>query len=752
MFLFLIPLVCLAGIFLFTKDVSVTKVEGAEKININTASLTELDTLPGIGPIKAQAIIDYRTQNGAFQKIEDIMNVSGIGEATFNDLKDLITVGEGGDGQGQGNNNEQQNYSDKIVVNEILPNPEGSDDFEWLELKNIGEAEVDLKDWIVADASGSEYAIKSNDFSSTILAANGFLVLEKSITGISLNNTGGETIKLFQPNRNLLQTVAYSDDATEDVSWARNENGNYQWTTTLTKGAENVITTPSTESTSGGGGGVGETIQEETEQLVYSDKILITETLPNPVGLDEGVNEWLEIYNTSTDPIWMQFWKLRDNQNESSLPALYLPSKSFLILTGQETKLILNNSGGDFLELRDEKDKLVARVNYAGAAPEGETYNLCGKKWQWLKKATPGKENFCPLPDKKTEAFFEVSQDKILAGEPVIFDAHESYGSSGMIIKYSWHFEKPVLNLASRETKDFFEIDSPVLEVKFLSGGKQKVTLKVLDSLETEDTYSQTVEVKAPKENSTSKEKSQSSQSSAGQVKSAMVNQTNLENVRKMKIGSQVEVTGIVAVEPGVLGVNIFYLAGSGIQIYCYKKDFPGLALGDTVKVQGEISQAYNELRIKINDKNDVTIIKSGLPPLAHEVGLDEIGDEWEGSLLKLTGEITSLRSEDFWLDDGSGEIRVVIKKTTGISLSERGLKIGDRVMVTGILSEIQSGFRLLPRYQSDLVIQQVAGEQDVKKDKSSPAIMKYLLVAAGATIIVLLAIIIKRKTSLPKN
>ena len=65
---------------------------GAQKVNINTATLAELDTLPKIGPTTAQRIIDYRTQNGPFKKIEDLKNVSGIGDATFGGLKDLITV------------------------------------------------------------------------------------------------------------------------------------------------------------------------------------------------------------------------------------------------------------------------------------------------------------------------------------------------------------------------------------------------------------------------------------------------------------------------------------------------------------------------------------------------------------------------------------------------------------------------------------------------------------------------------------
>lgn len=61
-------------------------------ININSATLELLDTLPGIGPSTAQSIIDYRMEFGFFESIEDIMNVSGIGESTFNEIKDLITV------------------------------------------------------------------------------------------------------------------------------------------------------------------------------------------------------------------------------------------------------------------------------------------------------------------------------------------------------------------------------------------------------------------------------------------------------------------------------------------------------------------------------------------------------------------------------------------------------------------------------------------------------------------------------------
>jgi comEA protein len=80
--LFLSPLLALQG---QTKAVN-------EKININTASLEDLQKLPRIGPKVAQRILDYRKQNGNFKKVEELMKVRGIGEKLFAQLKDRITV------------------------------------------------------------------------------------------------------------------------------------------------------------------------------------------------------------------------------------------------------------------------------------------------------------------------------------------------------------------------------------------------------------------------------------------------------------------------------------------------------------------------------------------------------------------------------------------------------------------------------------------------------------------------------------
>jgi competence protein ComEA len=61
-------------------------------VNVNTASATELEALPGIGEVIAQRIVDHRTANGPFGSVDELMEVSGIGEAILGSIRELVTV------------------------------------------------------------------------------------------------------------------------------------------------------------------------------------------------------------------------------------------------------------------------------------------------------------------------------------------------------------------------------------------------------------------------------------------------------------------------------------------------------------------------------------------------------------------------------------------------------------------------------------------------------------------------------------
>jgi competence protein ComEA len=75
--------------FVSTPTVSASSTSSG-KININSASVAELESLPGVGPSRAKAIVTYREENGDFTSIDEIMNISGIGPKTYENLKELI--------------------------------------------------------------------------------------------------------------------------------------------------------------------------------------------------------------------------------------------------------------------------------------------------------------------------------------------------------------------------------------------------------------------------------------------------------------------------------------------------------------------------------------------------------------------------------------------------------------------------------------------------------------------------------------
>jgi competence protein ComEA len=92
----LVALLLAAPVVLFAQQAPPAAPASADKagptVNINTASSSELESLPGVGPKLAQRIIDYREKNGGFKKLEDLMNVQGIGEKNFLKLKSKLSV------------------------------------------------------------------------------------------------------------------------------------------------------------------------------------------------------------------------------------------------------------------------------------------------------------------------------------------------------------------------------------------------------------------------------------------------------------------------------------------------------------------------------------------------------------------------------------------------------------------------------------------------------------------------------------
>lgn len=181
-----------------------------------------------------------------------------------------------------------------------------------------------------------------------------------------------------------------------------------------------------------------------------------------------------------------------------------------------------------------------------------------------------------------------------------------------------------------------------------------------------------------------------------------------LKDVRSEDKGTLIRTDGVVSVPPGIFGDTILYLAGSGIQVYFTKEEWPELKLGDTVTVQGELTTSLGEYRLKLAAADDIEQVAAGEPPAPHAVKTGAVDQDVEGTLVTVQGTVSRTSGDTFYVDDGSGEVKVFIKKAT--SIEKPKMSKGMAVTITGVVSRTTAGYRILPRFQEDVRLGLVAG------------------------------------------
>ncbi len=193
-----------------------------------------------------------------------------------------------------------------------------------------------------------------------------------------------------------------------------------------------------------------------------------------------------------------------------------------------------------------------------------------------------------------------------------------------------------------------------------------------------------------------------------GKVAGTKATSVALKDIREEEEGTTLTTEGVVSVPPGVFGEREIYLAGSGIQLYFHKATWPDLKLGDRITVTGELGSNRGEARLKITEATSIVRGKSEAPPTPHIVQTGEISEDQEGWLVTVQGEVVETSGDTFYVDDGSGEVKIYIRSTTKIDKPK--MKTGEAVTITGIVSETTSGYRILPRFQEDVRLGRVAG------------------------------------------
>lgn len=296
--------------------------------------------------------------------------------------------------------------SGTIYITEIFPNPTGADtEKEFIEIFNSGSSAVDLSNWQIGD-SAKKYTVVD-----TGILPHSFHAFYRTETGISLNNSGEETVSLWDPSGAVFETVAYSGMAANDQSYSKFGN-EWSWVNSSTPGTENIRATSSTLVEVG-----GDPLDTGIENH-YSEEFVpvIVEILPNPVGSDTK-NEYIELFNPYDRDIYLVGLSLDDGESGSKpypfSEDTVLKQGEYRAFYSKDTKLSLTNSG-ESVRIVDSDGLVLYEIEYV-SSKEGKSYTYGGDMWFWTTELTPDKPNpSIPTADASK------SKAKIVATKPKV--------------------------------------------------------------------------------------------------------------------------------------------------------------------------------------------------------------------------------------------------------------------------------------------------------------------------------------------
>lgn len=486
---------------------------------------------------------------------------------------------------------------------------------------------------------------------------------------------------------------------------------------------------------------------------VYSDAVVINEWLPDPVGSDTS-GEFIELFNTGSSAVDVGGWQVDDADGGSSaytIPAgTSIAAGGYLSLTRAVTKIALNNDG-DTVRLLTPDGTAKGSFAYDDSS-EGLSFNKQGSGYVESTTATPGAVNVITASDPSTSSGQEATEgadpqysDDVLVNEwlpnptggdvagefielintgsssvslagwklddeeggssPYTIPAGTSIAAGGFLV-----LGREEIRLALNNDGDTVRLIDPSGKIVSTFTYEESMDEGVAWARDSQGTYQLTTTVTQGKANViTSPDPSTSSgQASQGKVAGTSAKTIALANIRSEKEGTLVTVEGVVSAPPGVLGKGIVYVAGSGVQVYFSDDEYPELAVGDRVKITGEIGAIAGETRVKLAAATDIAVVKKDAVPLPHEVKTGDVGEAVEGFLVVIVGKVTETSGDTFYVDDGSGAVEVFIKESTGIEKPK--MKKGDLVTIIGVVSQTSSGYRILPRFQEDVHMGAVAG------------------------------------------
>ncbi|PIR97553.1 MAG: hypothetical protein COT91_00805 [Candidatus Doudnabacteria bacterium CG10_big_fil_rev_8_21_14_0_10_41_10] len=484
------------------------------------------------------------------------------------------------------------------------------------------------------------------------------------------------------------------------------------------------------------------------EDTYSAEFIVISEIVPNPPGKDSGA-EWIELYNSGDDVIDLGGWMLDDEGEGVGSSAYVIPDNklfsgfTYLVVTLPANSFALNNSGGDCIRLFSPDEQLQKEVCYNDTAEEDKSFaRRSGSVYEWTDVLTLGTPNTFSAKEaaKKTVTIIgEVVINELFPNpeddEDEEFIELKNIGDDEVdLLGWLVSDERRIYEISEADFRTtvipaggYLEIPRLVSKIALNNSGGEKVSLLAPD----ETVKDEVIYEESAKEGKSFSRDNQGNflwtdiptsgglnkfeeaieeerEEDDGEVAGESVEFVSLKEVRGMPLGSQVQVTGQIVSLPGILGENVIYIAGSGIRVFLTGGfELLELSVGDLVTLTGELTSFHNELQIKVGNISDVAVVGSTKEKEPVRIETGQVGESLEGQLVRLAGEVVENSGDTFFIDNGSGRARIYIMGSTGIEKPK--IRKGDVAVVTGVVSQFNENYRVLPRVFSDIEVGQIA-------------------------------------------
>lgn len=589
-----------------------------------------------------------------------------------------------------------------LRLSELFPNPVGSDTAEFIEVTNIGATEVSVIGWRVSDASGADYTVRENDFTNPIVSPGIYLSLTRKLTGIALNNSGGETVRLFPPNSSSpVHEVSYTGSAPEGASWASTVD-QWKWTTTATAGTANVISLANRKPI---------VSLDLPKQGLVNDKLLFSaEDSTDPDG----------------DALTFR-WTFGDGQTAVGETATHAYAKA----GRYRVKLTIDDGHG----ATDTAEGTVAIQPWA----EPQVLGTSTTAYEAGTSEVILNEIF-PAPPKGEEEWIELynqGNDTVSLAGWIIKDASgRTFAMSDDVTILPHGFlilKKSQTHLSLNNTGDTVMLLNPIGDaVDDTSYPAAKISASWMrDENDDWDWTNRPTPL-------------------AANILSAIENNNNstASNASSGQLPrGQITISGTVTAEPGMIGERVLYLTGinmAGLPS-SLRVDLPqgktntAIKLNDIVSVTGAVRQVQGEPRMSVKNIAALTVTGAShetTKPTPLELTDTEID---LGRLVLASGTVSKKTSGGFVLELKDGEtIRAVIP-----ALSKKfPYPLDTEVTVTGLLSRTSAGPRILLRTMEDLVVNSQPLANDTAPASASPPILSsYLTITILGSLVLVAAI-----------